>query len=53
MGRQISRREMANINCARDIILAGFVSEEEKWELLKDANVFFFRRSMKGSGCQF
>jgi len=44
------RQEIKNINCPGDIVLTGFVSEEEKWKLLKNAEVFLFPTFYEGFG---
>jgi glycosyltransferase involved in cell wall biosynthesis len=49
-GEERIREEIRNVNCANDIILTGYVSEEEKWELLKKAEVFLFPTFYEGFG---
>ena len=49
-GEENIRAELAKTNCAKDIVLTGFVSEEEKWELLKKADVFLFPTFYEGIG---
>jgi glycosyltransferase involved in cell wall biosynthesis len=49
-GEQKIRDEIKNVNCAKDIILTGYVSEEEKRNLLKDADVFLFPTFYEGFG---
>lgn len=43
-------QKLKNINCSQDIILPGYVSEKEKWELLKNADVFLFPTFYEGFG---
>ncbi len=43
-------QNVKNVNCAEDIILAGYVGEEEKWELFKNANVLLFPTFYEGFG---
>lgn len=42
--------EIKNNNYSKDIILPGYVSEEEKWELLQNADVFLFPTFYEGFG---
>jgi glycosyltransferase involved in cell wall biosynthesis len=42
--------KITNANCTEDIVELGFVSEEEKWNLLKDADVFVFPTLYEGFG---
>jgi glycosyltransferase involved in cell wall biosynthesis len=49
-GEEKIRREIKNVNCVKDIILTGFVSEKEKWEILKNAAVFLFPTFYEGFG---
>jgi len=49
-GKDKIKRELKNTNCANDIILPGYVSEEEKWELIKNADVFLFPSFYEGFG---
>lgn len=49
-GEKAIRRELQTVNCAKDIILTGFVSEEEKWQLLRKADVFLFPTFYEGFG---
>ncbi len=49
-GKKRIREEIKNVNCAKDIILTGYVSEEEKWKLLKNAEVFLFPTFYEGFG---
>ncbi len=49
-GEEKIREEIKNINCPKDIILLGYVSEEEKWELMKNADVFLFPTFYEGFG---
>lgn len=44
------KREVRSVNCEEDIILTGYVTEEEKWELLKNAEVFLFPTFYEGFG---
>jgi len=48
-GKKI-KEEIENVNCSRDIILPGYVREEEKWKLLKNADVFLFPTFYEGFG---
>ncbi|HEX7586257.1 MAG TPA: glycosyltransferase family 1 protein [Patescibacteria group bacterium] len=43
-------QKLKNINCSQDIILPGYVSEDKKWELLKNADVFLFPTFYEGFG---
>lgn len=49
-GAEKIKEELKNINCGSDIILPGFISEEEKWELLKNVDVFLFPTFYEGFG---
>lgn len=49
-GEEAIRRELQTVNCVKDIVLVGFVSEEEKWNLLKSADVFLFPTFYEGFG---
>ncbi len=49
-GKEKILEEIKNVNCANDIILTGYISEEEKWELLKNADVFLFPTFYEGFG---
>jgi glycosyltransferase involved in cell wall biosynthesis len=49
-GAEKIKAEIKNINCAKDIILPGYISEEEKWEMLKRADVFLFPTFYEGFG---
>lgn len=49
-GYEKIKNEIANVNCAEDIIELGFVSEEEKWNFLKNADVFVFPSLYEGFG---
>jgi glycosyltransferase involved in cell wall biosynthesis len=42
--------EIKNVNYANDILIPGYISEEEKWKLLKDADVFLFPTFYEGFG---
>ena len=37
-------------NCCKDIVELGYISEEKKWELLKNADVFIFPSFYEGFG---
>ncbi len=49
-GEKKIREEIKNVNCTNNIILTGYVSEEEKWNLLKNADVFLFPTFYEGFG---
>jgi glycosyltransferase involved in cell wall biosynthesis len=49
-GYEKIKDRIANANCQKDIVELGFVSEEEKWELLKNADVFVFPTLYEGFG---
>jgi len=49
-GAEKIRAELEKNNCAQDIILPGFVSEQEKWELLQKSDVFLFPTFYEGFG---
>ncbi len=49
-GYEKIKNEIANVNCVKDIIETGFVSVEEKNELLKNADVFLFPSFYEGFG---
>ncbi len=49
-GEQAISRELKNTNCSSDIILPGYVSEEKKWELIKNADIFLFPTFYEGFG---
>ncbi len=49
-GYQNVKSQMSKVKCAKDIIELGFVSEEEKWALLKKAEVFVFPTLYEGFG---
>jgi glycosyltransferase involved in cell wall biosynthesis len=49
-GEKKIKEELKNINCVKDIILTGYVSEEEKRELLKNADIFLFPTFYEGFG---
>jgi len=41
---------ITNSNCCKDVVELGYISEEEKWELLKNADVFVFPSFYEGFG---
>ena len=49
-GYEKIKSEIANVNCTKDIIELGFVGEEKKQELLKNADVFVFPSFYEGFG---
>jgi glycosyltransferase involved in cell wall biosynthesis len=49
-GAEEIRVELEKVNCASEIILPGFVSDERKWELLSAASVFLFPTFYEGFG---
>jgi glycosyltransferase involved in cell wall biosynthesis len=49
-GKEKIQEALDNSNFRKDIILPGFVRDEEKWELLKNANVFLFPTFYEGFG---
>jgi len=49
-GYEKIKDRMVNANCCKDITELGYISEEEKWELLKNANVFVFPSFYEGFG---
>ena len=49
-GYEKIKDRIANVNCRKDIVELGFVSEEEKWNLLKNADVFIFPTLYEGFG---
>jgi len=49
-GEENIREELLRTNCAEDIILAGYVGDKEKWELLRGADVFLFPTLYEGFG---
>ena len=49
-GESHIKYKIANSKYKEDIILAGYVSDEEKWELLKNADVFLFPTFYEGFG---
>ena len=49
-GEKKIRQELVNVNCVKDILLTGFVSEAEKWKLMKKAEVFLFPTFYEGFG---
>lgn len=42
--------QISNLKNKEEVILKGFVSEEEKWEMLKNADVFLFPSFYEGFG---
>jgi len=49
-GYQHVKSQMSKVKCFNEIQELGFVSEEEKWELLKNADVFVFPTLYEGFG---
>jgi glycosyltransferase involved in cell wall biosynthesis len=49
-GKEKIIEEIKNINYANDILIPGYVNEEEKWKLLKNADVFLFPTFYEGFG---
>jgi len=49
-GRDKIKNKIANSKDKEDIILTGYVSDEKKWELLKNAEVFLFPSFYEGFG---
>ncbi|MDP1834025.1 MAG: glycosyltransferase family 1 protein [Candidatus Moranbacteria bacterium] len=49
-GAEKIREEIRNSNCVHDVILPGFISEEEKWKLLESADIFLFPTFYEGFG---
>lgn len=49
-GHEKVKYEIRNTKYVQDIIELGFVTEEEKWELLKNADVFVFPTLYEGFG---
>jgi len=49
-GADVIKSKIANSKYKADIVLTGYVSEEEKWELLKSAEVFLFPSFYEGFG---
>jgi glycosyltransferase involved in cell wall biosynthesis len=49
-GEEKIKEELKNVNYMKDIILTGYVSEEEKCELLRNADVFLFPTFYEGFG---
>lgn len=49
-GYEKIKDRIENSNCAKDVIELGYVSETEKWELLKKADVFVFPSLYEGFG---
>ena len=44
------RNKIENSRYKKDIVLTGYVSDEEKWELMKNADVFLFPTFYEGFG---
>ncbi len=49
-GFKNAKIKMQKSKYRKDIVLTGFVSDEEKWELLKEAEVFLFPTFYEGFG---
>ena len=49
-GREKIEDSIEDSNFKKDIILPGYVSEEEKWQLFKNADVFLFPTFYEGFG---
>jgi glycosyltransferase involved in cell wall biosynthesis len=49
-GEEKIKKEIADANHAKDIILTGFISEEKKWNLLRNAEIFLFPTFYEGFG---
>ena len=49
-GYESSKSKVQSSKHKKDIVLTGFVSEEKKWELLKNADVFLFPTFYEGFG---
>lgn len=49
-GSEKIKQELDNVNCADDIILPGFVKDEDKFSLIKNADVFLFPTFYEGFG---
>lgn len=49
-GEENIKYKIANSKYKEDIVLAGYVSDEEKWKLLKNADVFLFSSFYEGFG---
>jgi len=49
-GEENIKYKIANSKYKEDIILAGYVSDEEKWGLLKNADIFLFPSFYEGFG---
>ncbi len=49
-GEKEIKNKIEKSNYKKDIILLGFIGEEEKWQLLKNADVFLFPSFYEGFG---
>lgn len=49
-GYDFVKCQMSNVKCQNDIVELGYVSEEEKWELLRGAEGFLFPSLSEGFG---
>jgi glycosyltransferase involved in cell wall biosynthesis len=49
-GKEKIQESISNSNFKKDIILPGYISESEKWEILKNADVFLFPTFYEGFG---
>jgi len=49
-GENHIKYKIANSKYKEDIVLAGYVSDREKWELLKNADIFLFPTFYEGFG---